>query len=112
MHSAYFEEAPEIAFGIVDRPWFESRLRAHISATIPDDKAWYALRNVLWACGCRIMLSKTASFREASQASWALFENALSVYTEVLFLRTSMMAVQALILMVVFFFDQVVMLRF
>jgi hypothetical protein len=67
---------------------------------MPDDKAWYALRYVLWACGCRIALSKTTSFREASMASWVLFENALSVFTEILFSRASMMGVQALILMV------------
>jgi len=97
---AYFEDTPEEAFGIVQRPWFESRLRAHFSGTIPDDKANYALRNVLWACGCRIVLSKTATFREAAQASWALFENALSVHTDILFLRGSMVEVQALILMV------------
>ncbi|KAF2101307.1 hypothetical protein NA57DRAFT_72748 [Rhizodiscina lignyota] len=96
---AYFEETPEEAFGIVERPWFESRLRAHFNGTIPDDKAWYALRNVIWASGCRIVLSKTASFREVSQASWAFFENALSVHTEILLVRASMVAVQALALM-------------
>jgi hypothetical protein len=101
---AYFEETPEEAFGIVERSWFESRLRSHFSGTMPDDKSYYALRNVLWARGCRIVLSKTTSFREASQASWAFFENALSVHTEILFLRGSMMGVQALILMVRMFF--------
>ena len=94
----------EEAFGVVERPWFEFRLRAHFHGTMSDDKAFYALRNVIWAYGCRIMLSKTASFHEASQASWALFENALSVHTEILFVRASMVAVQALILMVRMFF--------
>jgi hypothetical protein len=89
----------------VERPWFEARLRAHFSngaahAAQPDDKAWYALRNVLWAWGSRIVLSKTSGFRDVSKVSWALFENALSVHTETLFLRASSMAVQALILMV------------
>ncbi|KAJ9610300.1 hypothetical protein H2200_005077 [Cladophialophora chaetospira] len=96
---AYFEETPEEAFEIVDRSWFESRLRAHFSGAMPDDKALYALRNVLWASGCRIVLSKTASCREASRTSWALFENALSVHTEILFSRASMTGVQALVLM-------------
>jgi hypothetical protein len=65
----YFEETPEQAFGILERAPFESRLRAHLSGTLPDDKAWYGLRNVVWASACRTMLSKTASFREASQIS-------------------------------------------
>lgn len=97
---AYFEEAPEVAFGVVERSRFEARLRAHFDGTMPDDKAWYALRNVLWATGCRALLAKTVGYLKASQASWAFFENALSVHTEILFLRTSMMAVQAIILMV------------
>jgi hypothetical protein len=97
---AYFDQSPDSAFGIVERPWFESRLRAHFSGTIPDDKVWYALRNVLWACGCRIVLARTAGFREASHTSWALFENALSVHTDTLFFRASMMGVQTLILIV------------
>ncbi|RVX74258.1 hypothetical protein B0A52_02090 [Exophiala mesophila] len=99
---AYFEEAPETAFNIVDRSWFESRLRAHRSGSTPEDKAWYALRNVLWASGCRIQLSKRDNYTQVSRASWALFENALSVQTEVQFLRASIVAVQALILMAYF----------
>ena len=88
---------------MVERTLFESRLRAHFSGThnpVADDKGWYALRNMLWAHGCRIVLSKTRTFRETLQASWAFFENALSVHTETLFLHTSMMSVQAVILMV------------
>jgi hypothetical protein len=97
---AYFEETPEEAFGIVERASFEARLRAHFSGAMPDDKAWYALRNVLWASGCRIVLSRTASLRIAAQTAWPLFENALSAHTEILFTRSSMMGVQSLILMV------------
>jgi hypothetical protein len=97
---AYFEEAPEAAFGVVERPWFESRLRAHFSGAKADDKYWYAFRNVLWASGCRILLSRTTTFSDACQTSWALFENALSAHTEILYLRSSMLGVQTLILMV------------
>lgn len=102
LNKAFFEEALEAAFNVVERSWFESRLRAHLSGTMPGDKAWYALRNIIWASGCRIALSKMpgSSFREASDTSWGFFENALSVHTEVLFLRASVMGVQALILMV------------
>lgn len=97
---AFFEEAPEQAFSIVDCDRFEPRLRAHLNGAKTDDKAWYALRNIVLACGCRIALSKTASFSEASRSSWLYFENALSVYTDLVFLRGSFMIVQALILMV------------
>ncbi|KAH8691680.1 fungal-specific transcription factor domain-containing protein [Talaromyces proteolyticus] len=97
---AFFEEAPAQAFGIVDRVWFESRLRAHFNNSMPDDKSYYALRNIVWASGSRIVLSKTVtSFVETWQASWAWFENALSVHTEIIFFRSSMIAVQVLILM-------------
>ena len=98
---AYFDDSPENAFGIVERSWFESRLRAHFSGATPDNRAWYALRNALWACGCRIVLFRTSGFREASQTSWALFENALSVLPDILFFRASMTGLQALILMVI-----------
>jgi hypothetical protein len=97
----YFEESLEQAFGIVDRPWFESKLRAHFSGAVSDDAAWYALRNVLWASGCRIMLSKTESFKESKKASQALFENAFSAHTELLYMPVSMTGLQAFILMVI-----------
>jgi hypothetical protein len=99
--AAFFEEAPVQAFGIVDRVWFESRLRAHFNNSMPDDPSYYALRNIVWATGSRIVLSKTTnSFSETWKTSWAWFENALSVHTEVIFLGSFMTAVQVLILMV------------
>lgn len=109
---AYFDEAPEVAFGVIEREWFETRLRAQYNGTRADDYAWFALRNVVWASGSRIVLSKTANFRTASQTSRALFENALSVYTEIQFLRASMVAVQALILLVRMTFSRVVRIVF
>lgn len=65
-----------------------------------DDPSWYALRNVVYASGCRIKASKTESYLEACEASWGYFENALSVYADLLFLESSMVAMQALVLMV------------
>ena len=83
------------------RSWFESRLRAHLNGVNTDDEpVWYALRNIVYATGSRLHLSKTATFREACQASWGWFENALSVHTEILYFRTSILGVQALTLMV------------
>ncbi|KAI1616602.1 fungal-specific transcription factor domain-containing protein [Exophiala viscosa] len=100
---AFFEEALESALGIVHRPWFEMQLKSHFNGTISDaDPAWYALRNVVYAFGCRIELSKCSSFKEATQSAWDWFENALSVHTEVLYFRTSIVGVQALTLMAYF----------
>lgn len=97
---AFFQRSPENAFGIVERPWFELRLRAHLNGTRSDDKVWYALRNVIWAIGSRIVLYKKPDFQNASHTSWGFFENALSVIADILFFRASMVGVQALILMV------------
>jgi len=101
MCSAYFEGAHEVAFGVVHRAWFEARLRTHFEVGSNDDDAsWFALRNVIYAAGYRLELSRTKTFREACQASWGWFENALSAHTEILHYRTSLVGVQALILMV------------
>ncbi|KIV79464.1 hypothetical protein PV11_07026 [Exophiala sideris] len=101
--SAFFEEALESALGIVHRPWFEMQLKSYFTGAINDaDPAWYALRNVVYAFGCRIQLAKCSSFRDATQSAWVWFENALSVHTEVLYFRTSIVGVQALTLMAYF----------
>lgn len=65
-----------------------------------EEPGWYALRNVVYATGWRIMASKSQTFADASEASWGFFENALSVHTEMLYLRSSILSVQALVLMV------------
>lgn len=87
--------------GIVDRYWFEARLKAYHKEPRNDtDPAWYALRNTIYAAGCRIELSKSRSFHEANKLAWRFFENALSAHTEILYFRTSIVGVQALTLMV------------
>ncbi|KAL6245979.1 hypothetical protein RBB50_007132 [Rhinocladiella similis] len=97
---AHFEEGTQASLGILQRRSFETRLRSFLSGSqIDDDPAWYALRNTVYASGCRIEVSKRASFREAQQQSWAWFENALSVHSELLFCHTSLTGVQALALM-------------
>jgi hypothetical protein len=100
--NAYFEAALENAFGITDRAWFESRLRAHFNGTKPDDRCWYALRNAIWAAGSRIFIFRRSGFREALHTSWGLFENALSALPDVLFFHASIIGLQALIVMVIF----------
>ncbi|OAL39604.1 hypothetical protein AYO20_01001 [Fonsecaea nubica] len=100
---AFFDEALESSLGIVHRPWFEAQLRAHFDGAVTDtDPTWYALRNAVYASGCRIELSKTSTFQEANQSAWGYFENALSVQTEMLYFRTSIVGVQALTLMAYF----------
>lgn len=98
--SAYFDEAPEAAFGIVLRSQFAARLRSHFDGAPDDDRAWYALRNAIYAIGCRIVMSKTHSFTEAYRTAWCFFENALSAHTEMLYFRTSILGVRALAVMV------------
>jgi hypothetical protein len=92
--------------GIVCRMSFEARLRAHYqqipNPSTEDDPAWYALRNAIFATGCRSSLAKEScgGFRVAHRQSWKYFQNALSVYTELHFTKTGLMAVQALTVMV------------
>lgn len=101
--AAYFAEAPEAAFGVVNRLRFEAMLRKHFQGSllsVENDRAWYALRNVIFAYGCRISLSKTASFSKANDESEGWFFNALAVHTDLLYFHTSIMGVQALTIMV------------
>ncbi|EXJ75923.1 uncharacterized protein A1O5_00431 [Cladophialophora psammophila CBS 110553] len=101
--SAYFEEAPEAALGIVRRSCLESRLRSFYNGSKSDDDAsWYAMRNIIFASGCRVVLSRGGTYSEAQRESWLYFENALSVHAELLCFRTSVMGVQALTLMAYF----------
>jgi hypothetical protein len=101
---AYFEDNPDAVFGIICRPSFEARLRAHFKqgaiSTADHDPAWYALRNIVYATGCRSLLSKQHSGGFHATQSWQFFQNALTVHTELLYSRTGLMAVQALAAMV------------
>jgi hypothetical protein len=103
---AYFDEAIESTMAIICRTSFEARLRLHYQQdAIPSaesDPAWYALRNAIFAIGCRSSLAKEPSggFPVAHRRSWKYFQNSLSVYTELHFARTGLMAVQALTIMV------------
>ena len=67
-----------------------------------DDPSWYALRNAVYATGCRTLLAKenSSSWTEVQQKSWPYFENALSVYVELLYTPTGLTAVRALAAMV------------
>jgi hypothetical protein len=102
LSTAYFEESYDAVFGVVFRPAFEARLQQHFEGGVPDDPAWYATRNIVYASGCRILSSKDPSttFLESQQRAWKYFENAISVHTDLLITPTGLLAVQALALMV------------
>lgn len=90
--------------GILHRPWFEQQLTANFAGLICDPgPTWHALRNVVFAIGCRIETCKSKSFQEAVNQAWGYFENALSVYARLLFFKTSITGVQVLTLMVSIF---------
>ena len=98
--SAYFQHALDASMGVVQQSTFESQLTAYLDGvTSHVDIAWHALRNAIYASGCRIHLSETQSFHEANRLAWTYFENALALHTEILLFRTSLASVQALTVM-------------
>jgi hypothetical protein len=88
--------------GLVQRGHFES-VRASSDRMTSSDPGWYALRNTVYAIGSRLALISEplpASYLAARDTSWGYFENALSVHTELLYVRSDSTAVEALLLMV------------
>jgi len=102
--SAYFDDSLEAVCGVVFRPEFEHRLAEHLKGggSSTDDAAWYALRNSVYASGCRAFFAKQSSvtWAEAQRRSWPYLENALSVQLELMYTPTDLMAVRALAAMV------------
>lgn len=106
--TAYFEADPDSTYGIVHRPTFENMLRTHFRKVAQSDEdsdpGWYALRNVVYAAGCRIVEVKAASKTTQKSVfparSWRYFLNALAQHNDLLYYKTSLMAVQALAAMV------------
>lgn len=100
--SAFFEESFEHRIGLVQRGRFESKMQFPPPAA-SSDLGWYALRNIVYAIGSRLVLAEDtlpSSYGVARDTSWAYFENALSVHVELLYMRTDSSAVEALLLMV------------
>lgn len=101
---AFFEHSHDSVFGVVFRPDFEARLRAHLQNANQDDEdvAWYALRNAVYAIGCRTVMAmdRTRDFSEIQQESLRLFHNSFFVLLDLLYMPSGLMAVQALIVMV------------
>jgi hypothetical protein len=101
---AYFDGSYDALFGIVNRPAFEAQLRDHFNRTTAasDDPLWVALRNVVYAAGCRCHLAKdpSMSFVTARDQAGQYFEKALAVFKDVIFHTKGLTAVQVLALMV------------
>ncbi|KAF2812009.1 uncharacterized protein BDZ99DRAFT_560742 [Mytilinidion resinicola] len=106
---AYFEHTVEADIGTINRHAFEARLQAHMGRneiSDPDeDPAWYALRNMVYAFGCRFVLCQKISrdaWAEAQNESWRFFENALLVHTELVYFPSNTSAIEALLVMALF----------
>lgn len=92
-------------FEAVYRPEFEYYLHCHIEKEDPnEDPAWYALRNAVYASGCRLYhsMDHAASFITIQEEAWSYFSNALSVHSDLLLRSPSTRAVRALLAMVSF----------
>ena len=101
---AFFEHSHDSVLGVVYRPEFEARLHRFFEENHAhdDDVAWYALRNAVYATGCRCAASveNQKDFVEVQQESVQYFHNALSVQSDLLYMPSGLMAIQALVTMV------------
>ncbi|KAH4094357.1 hypothetical protein HBH96_204360 [Parastagonospora nodorum] len=102
---AYFNGDPYASYGLIGRDRFEARLRAHYSpqdnpSCSESDSDWYALRNVVFACGSRSLLTASSTSLSQEQflqsSSWSYFLNALSVHNEMMFCHSSLSTIEAL----------------
>jgi hypothetical protein len=103
--AACFTHGLHVAFGLVDRHAFEQRLRAQLESQNfgIEDPAWYALRHTIYAHGCRIMLADgdyASTFAKARSQSRRYFENALSVFSQLVFMPNGIDSVHTLVMMV------------
>ncbi|KAH6697407.1 hypothetical protein F5X68DRAFT_238826 [Plectosphaerella plurivora] len=101
---AYFDNCLDSIFEIVDRQVFEDRLRQHFAGGVDSRSAkdWYAMRNAVYASGCRYLISEARSpeaFSQSRAKSWEYLENALSVHTDLLYGSSGLVGIQALLLM-------------
>lgn len=106
--TSFFDHCFEAVFGIVHRPSFEARLRAFLRQgpdTPPDkDIAWYALRNTVYASGCRQLLLKNRSkpYAESQAYAFQYFNRALSVHMDLVYGPPTLDGVRALAAMAFF----------
>ncbi|KAK5550142.1 Gypsy retrotransposon integrase-like protein 1, partial [Exophiala xenobiotica] len=101
--TAFFAEDFGRFVCVVPPAEFKCKLSLHFEGRLghAPDPAWYALRHTVYASGCRILLSKdpTGTFSDAQAQSWKYFENAMAVHLELLYSRTDVHTVRALVAM-------------
>ncbi|KAK2123311.1 fungal-specific transcription factor domain-containing protein [Fusarium oxysporum II5] len=104
--TSYFEYSHDSIFGVVYRPEFEDHLRRHFhcSSSPEKDTASYAMRNAVYAAGCRAAaaMDGVKDFKAVQERSLQFFFNAISVYAQLVYMPTGLRAVQALIVMTSF----------
>jgi hypothetical protein len=99
--TAYFDESVEATYHTIDRTDFEMRIRKHYNDSVHDENpGWYALRNVVFASGCRIATFKSCDWTEAQARAQGYFDNALSVEADLLHGTPGLIGIQALLIMV------------
>lgn len=100
---AFFQNCWEADLGLIDRKEFETQLKSHYrKQKSKSDPAWIALRNIVFAGGCRSLLARdsTVSFAAAQAKAGHYFTRAVSVLTSLLVPPPKLMSVRALSLMV------------
>lgn len=100
---AYFERSVGNLWEMVHQPDFERHLRDYLSGQLPyNDPTWYALRNVVYASGCRIYRSEFSAVDsiDIQRECWGYFTNSLSVHTDLLLNKPTLDSVRALLTMV------------
>lgn len=103
MYAAYFKRSVDSLFEVIYPLDFQHQLRAHFDNQNPlQDPVSYAIRNTVYASGCRLHNSANyaASFDTIQKEAWGYFSNALSVHSELLLRSPSTGAVRALLAMV------------
>jgi hypothetical protein len=90
----------------IHRETFEARLCSWFDSGGTDDAedmAWYALRNAVYASGARLVHfreGEPSSWSDTQKQGWRYFQNAFSVHNDLIYSWSSVVAVQALTLMV------------
>ncbi|KAK5047211.1 hypothetical protein LTR84_006733 [Exophiala bonariae] len=102
---AYFKRSVDSLFEAIHQLDFQQQLRSHFENPNPnEDPVSYAIRNTVYASGCRLHSSANyaASFDAIQKEAWGYFSNALSVHSELLLRSPSIGAVRALLAMALF----------
>ncbi|KAE9380925.1 hypothetical protein N431DRAFT_136771 [Stipitochalara longipes BDJ] len=100
---AYFRSV-QCLFPVLDRHSFESRLRTYFQDPKDTDTAWTALMVAVLASGCRALLSAETptAFEQSGAESWAYFQTAIDLVSQLLYKPANLPVVEALLVMTVY----------